>query len=102
MLPSGDADFSTRWHEIKARFAAQIPRGERLSARRLQKGERGIWPRRFWEHVIRDERDYERQVDYIHYNPVKQWSGCQGGGLAVFQLSSLGETRHLSPGMGSR
>jgi putative transposase len=46
-------------------------RGERLSARRLQKGERGIWPRRFWEHVIRDERDYERHVDYIHYNPVK-------------------------------
>jgi putative transposase len=51
-LPSGDTDFSTRWHEIKARFAAQIPRGERLSARRLQKGERGIWQRRFWEHVI--------------------------------------------------
>ena len=42
-LPSGDADFSTRWHDIKARFAAQISRGERLSARRLQKGERGIW-----------------------------------------------------------
>ncbi|MCL4504391.1 MAG: transposase [Deltaproteobacteria bacterium] len=70
-LPSGDADFSTRWHDIKARFAAQIPRGERLSARRLQKGERGIWQRRFWEHVIRDERDYEIRMDYIHYNPVK-------------------------------
>jgi putative transposase len=70
-LPSGDADFSSRWHDIKARFAAQISRGERLSARRLRKGERGIWQRRFWEHVIRDECDYERHVDYIHYNPVK-------------------------------
>lgn len=70
-LPPGDADFSTRWHDIKARFAAQIPRGERLSARRLQKGERGIWQRRFWEHVIREERDYARHVDYIHYNPAK-------------------------------
>jgi putative transposase len=70
-LPPGDADFSTRWHDIKARFAAQIPRKERLSARRVQKGERGIWQRRFWEHVIRDEGDYERHVDYIHYNPVK-------------------------------
>ncbi len=68
-LPSGDADFSTRWHDIKARFAAQIPREERLSARRLEKGERGIWQRRFWEHVIRDERDYERHVDYIHLQP---------------------------------
>ena len=70
-LPPGDADFSTRWHDIKARFAAKISRWERLSARRLQKGERGIWQRRFWEHVIRDERDYDRHVDYIHYNPVK-------------------------------
>jgi len=70
-LPAGDADFSTRWHDIKARFAAQIPREERLSTRRLQKGERGIWQRRFWEHVIRDEADYARHVDYIHYNPVK-------------------------------
>ena len=70
-LPAGDADFSSRWRDIKARFSAQIPRWERLSARRLQKGERGIWQRRFWEHVIRDECDYERHVNYIHFNPVK-------------------------------
>ncbi|MDI6854125.1 MAG: transposase [Deltaproteobacteria bacterium] len=70
-LPPGDADFSTRWHDIKARFAAKIPPGEQLSERRLKKGERGIWQRRFWEHAIRDERDYQRHVDYIHYNPVK-------------------------------
>jgi putative transposase len=37
----------------------------------MSKGERGIWQRRFWEHVIRDERDYAAHVDYIHYNPVK-------------------------------
>ena len=30
-----------------------------------------FWQRRFWEHQIRDERDFERCVDYIHYNPVK-------------------------------
>src|SRR5665647_2124563 len=42
-----------------------------LSSRRLQKGERGIWPRRFWEHAVRDEDDYERHVDYLHFNPVK-------------------------------
>jgi len=34
-LPPGDSDFCIRWHDIKARFAAQIPRGERLSAQRL-------------------------------------------------------------------
>lgn len=38
---------------------------------RAAKGERGIWQRRFWEHVIRDEADYARHVDYVHWNPVK-------------------------------
>ena len=34
-------------------------------------GRRGVWQPRFWEHSIRDEDDYERHFDYIHYNPVK-------------------------------
>ena len=76
-LPSGDADFSTRWHDLKARFTGQIPGGERLSARRLKKRERGICQRRFWEHAIRDVGDYERHVDYLHDHPVKmQLAGC--------------------------
>lgn len=29
------------------------------------------WQHRFWDHIIRDEEDYERHFDYIHYNPVK-------------------------------
>jgi len=70
-LPEGDSDFSNRWRKIKAGFSKLIPRGERLSESRRSKGERGIWQRRFWEHVIRDELDYARHVDYIHYNPVK-------------------------------
>ena len=96
-LPSGDADFSTRWHDIKARFAAQISRGERLSPRRLQKGERGIWQRRFWEHVIRDEGDYERHVDYLHYNPVKHGHVTRVADWPYSSFSSLCGTRHLSP-----
>ena len=36
-----------------------------------QKGEANIWQRRFWEHLIRDESDYRRHLDYIHYNPLK-------------------------------
>lgn len=70
-LPPDDSDFSSRWHDIKARFSARIPQSERLSARRAKKGERAIWQHRFWEHVIRDDRDFERHVDDIHYNPVK-------------------------------
>ncbi|MGH2448271.1 MAG: transposase, partial [Chloroflexota bacterium] len=35
------------------------------------KGERGIWQRRYWEHLIRDERDLAVHIDYVHFNPVK-------------------------------
>jgi putative transposase len=70
-LPSGDADFSISWHDSKALFVTQTFRGEKLSDRHWQKGKRGIWPRRFWKHVIRDEGDYARHVDRLRYNPVK-------------------------------
>ena len=34
-------------------------------------GEYALWQRRFWEHTIRNEIDFERHVDYVHFNPVK-------------------------------
>jgi putative transposase len=70
-LPSDDDDFPTRWRLIKARFSHGIDRGEHISVSRQRKGERGLWQRRYWEHVIRGERDYQRHLDYIHFNPVK-------------------------------
>ena len=70
-LPPGDTDYSTRWALIKAGFSRKLPKTERISASRSNKGERGIWQRRYWEHQIRDEKDFSRHVDYIHYNPVK-------------------------------
>ena len=70
-LPPGDADYKTRWALIKAGFSRAIPPGERRSASRVKRGERGIWQRRYWEHLLRDELDFERHVDYIHWNPVK-------------------------------
>jgi len=70
-LPDGDADFSTRWGLIKRGFSAWIVKGESRSASRTAKGERGIWQRRFWEHTVRDEGDFERHVNYVHFNPVK-------------------------------
>jgi putative transposase len=48
-----------------------LPGGEPVSASRAAKHERGVWQRRFWEHVIVDEDDYDAHVAYIHYNPVK-------------------------------
>jgi putative transposase len=70
-LPAGDDDYPTRWRLIKARFSMAVPKDERISRSRLRKGERGIWQRRYWEHAIRDDQDYQNHLDYIHYNPVK-------------------------------
>jgi len=70
-LPEGDQDFASRWRLIKTHFAKTLPKIERLNTTRQTRGERGIWQRRYWEHFIRDDQDYEKHMDYLHYNPVK-------------------------------
>ena len=70
-LPPNDADFPRRWKAIKLLFSRQVTKGETLSANRHTRGERGIWQRRYWEHTIRDDRDYAAHMDYVHFNPVK-------------------------------
>jgi putative transposase len=70
-LPEGDATFATRWRLIKSTFSRNLSSNEPISASRAAKGERGIWQRRYWEHTIRDEDDFARQIDYIHINPLK-------------------------------
>ncbi|MDC9728221.1 MAG: transposase [Methyloprofundus sp.] len=69
-LPEGDADFSKRWMVIKRNFSSGLLQGT-LSASKLKKREKGIWQRRFWEHCIRNEDDWRKHMDYIHFNPVK-------------------------------
>lgn len=64
-LPAGDQDFSGRWREIK-KFVSK-----RIGAEGKCPGEKDIWQRRFWEHLIRDENDWRQHMDYILYNPVK-------------------------------
>lgn len=70
-LPEGDSDNANRWAQLKAGFSRRLPKDERRSMQRMARRERGIWQRRYWEHLIRDERDLRQHVDYIHFNPVK-------------------------------
>ena len=70
-LPQGDSDYSNRWRHIKADFSRRLAVAGAVSNSRECKGERGIWQRRFWEHTVRDEEDFQRHLDYIHFNPVK-------------------------------
>lgn len=89
-LPEGDANYGSRWAIIKRAVTKCCPglianlkekdlvrkthptHGEPpLSASRQQRQEGGFWQRRFWEHAIRDEADFHRHLDYLHFNPVK-------------------------------
>ncbi|MBW2107234.1 MAG: transposase [Deltaproteobacteria bacterium] len=72
-LPQGNHDFSTRWRLLKSHFSRHFKNfhSNNLSKSLTNKKEKGVWQRRFWEHLIRDENDFSRHVEYIHYNPVK-------------------------------
>ena len=70
-LPPGDDDNATRWAQINGGFSRRLPLDERRSPKRVARRERGIWQRRYWEHLIRDDDDFRRHVEYIHFNPVK-------------------------------
>ncbi|MGZ8272172.1 MAG: REP-associated tyrosine transposase, partial [Methylophilus sp.] len=70
-LPEDDSDFAKRWMLIKMLFSRGIPKNEKRSNVRIKRRERGIWQRRYWEHLIKDEKDYRAHMDYVHINPVK-------------------------------
>lgn len=74
-LPPGDLDYSTRWGWLKKEFTKRwlAAGGEQtmLSAARRRERRCGVWQPRFWEHTLKDDHDFERHFDYLHFNPVK-------------------------------
>ena len=69
-LPEEDADYGLRWSLIKRLTSQAVPSAQGVSLSRSLRRETGLWQRRFWEHRIRDEADYRRHMDYLHWNPV--------------------------------
>jgi putative transposase len=73
-LPEGDSDYSTRWRLVRT-FVTKHRHDSWMTTKknnsRRKREEQTLWQRRFWEHTIRDDEDYRRHCDYIHYNPVK-------------------------------
>ena len=73
-----DGDFSMRWRVLKRLFSTGLD-APMPNESRLRKRERSVWQRRFWDHVIRDDDDWRRHLDYIHYNPVRHgYCGAPG------------------------
>ncbi|RKZ65993.1 MAG: transposase [Gammaproteobacteria bacterium] len=60
-----DSNYSIRWQMIKTDFS------RRYRYQNREQKQTKIWQSRYWEHVIRDQDDFDKHVDYIHYNPVR-------------------------------
>lgn len=69
-LPEGDADYPGRWRSIKSAFTHAVVKSG-VAVARNEKGEYALWQRRYWEHTIADEDDFQRHIDYIHFNPIR-------------------------------
>lgn len=72
-MPINDDDYPTRIRLLKSHFSRQLPQSVKKAGNtsRMNRKETGVWQRRYWEHTIRDQLDFNRHMDYIHYNPVK-------------------------------
>ena len=62
---------SPRVGAFSIRVLPRPPGSRDALGKQSDKREKGIWQRRYWEHAIRNDADFERHVNYIHFNPVK-------------------------------
>ena len=66
-------DYSEIIRLLKYYFSLYININTQPSNSKVRKREKGIWQRRFWEHTIKDEKDLNKHIDYIHYNSYKHY-----------------------------
>jgi putative transposase len=65
--PNGESNFSDIMRSLKPNFTKEYKKLIGLLPSQSMK----FWQKRFWDHVIRDDRDFENHLHYIHFNPVK-------------------------------
>jgi putative transposase len=74
-LPENDYRNAARWAVIKSSVTKKcsnvVNSGNNINVSKKNRHEGSIWQRRFWEHIIIDDRDFHRHLDYLHWNPVK-------------------------------
>lgn len=69
-LPPQDHGYPARMAMLKSRFSRACPMPAHRSLSQIKRGEKGIWQRHYWEHVIRDIDDYARHRELIYLSPV--------------------------------
>ena len=102
-LPEENFDFSMRWSLIKSGFSKRAKTlyhvDERMNDSKKKHRETTIWQRRFWEHQIRDEDEYQVYMDYS-FQSGKTRAGRKGRRLALFDVSSICQIGYLSRELG--
>ncbi|MCU7927386.1 MAG: transposase [Candidatus Thiodiazotropha sp. (ex Dulcina madagascariensis)] len=81
ILSQAPESFPLIMQSVKLRFARRFPRVEWHATGH-------VWQRRYWDHIIRNDNDLQRHLDYIHYNPVKHGLAKA---VADYRWSSFGE-----------
>jgi putative transposase len=65
--PTEKSTFSDIMHSLKPNFTKEYKKGLGISSSESVR----FWQKRFWDHVIRDDRDLENHLHYMHFDPVK-------------------------------
>lgn len=77
IFPNNVDDFpkiisSIKWHFSNNIDVSEIQNVQKyLTPTAIKREEKGVWQRRYNDHIIRDENDLYKHLDYIHYNPIK-------------------------------
>jgi putative transposase len=98
-MQEGDGDFSMRWRVLKRLFSSGLS-APGQGASRARKRENAVWQRRFWDHAIRDDDDWRRHLDYIHYNPVRHGYCSAPGEWAYSSFARMVERGWYEPDWG--
>ena len=62
------SDYSKIISSFKSNFSRLMPKNTNQTEAQLGRREKGIWQRKYYDHIIRDENDFNKHLDYIHYN----------------------------------
>jgi putative transposase len=71
ITPKNVKDYPKIVRAIKYNFSVRVSHNEEQSMARYKKGMNSIWQKRYYEHTIRDEKDYIRCLEYMKNNPIK-------------------------------
>ncbi len=64
-LPEEQPDFSRIMQSVKWNYSYNYKHLHNI------RGQLTLWQRGFYDHIIRDLKDFESHLEYIHWNPVK-------------------------------